>query len=66
MVILARSLCNVNRDTDINYIREKFDIGVRSMRAFEKEIAVHRDYFVNNEQDVRVCVQNVLDAMENK
>lgn len=66
MVILSRSFCNVNRDTDINYIREKFDIGVRSMRAFEKEIAVHRDYFVNNEQDVRKFVQKVLDAMEDK
>ncbi len=64
MVILSRSFCNVNKDTDLNYIREKFEIGVRSMRAFENEIAIHSRYFEENEEAVAECVAQIVHEIE--
>lgn len=64
MVILSRSFCNVNKDTDLNYIREKFEIGVRSMRAFENEIAIHSRYFEENEEAVAECVTRIVEQIE--
>ena len=61
MVILSRSFCNVNKDTDINYIREKFDIGVRCMRAFENEIEVHSRYFKENEDIITRYVNEIIE-----
>lgn len=63
MVILSRSFCNVNKGQDMDYIREKFDIGVRSMRAFETEIAIHSRYFEDNEKDLSKCVRTIVDQM---
>ena len=64
MVILSRSFCNVNNDTDLNYIKEKFEIGVRSMRAFENEIAIHSRYFEENEESVANCVAQIVQQIE--
>lgn len=64
MVILSRSFCNVNKDTDLNYIREKFEIGVRSMRAFENEIAIHSRYFEENEETIAQGVEAIVDQIE--
>lgn len=64
MVILSRSFCNVNKDTDLNYIREKFEIGVRSMRAFENEIAIHSRYFEENIQAVAESVTEIVRQIE--
>lgn len=52
MVILSRSFCNVGDGTDLDYVREKFETGVRTIRAFEAEMAVHSDYFRRNEREV--------------
>ena len=60
MVILSRTFCNVNKDIDINYIREKFDIGVKSMRAFENEIAIHSRYFDDNVKAVSEIVSEIV------
>lgn len=64
MVILSRSFCNVNRDSDLNYIRERFEVGVRSMRAFEKEIAVHSRYFDENTRALAACVAEIAEQIE--
>lgn len=64
MVILSRSFCNVNKDSDLNYIREKFEIGVQSMRVFEKEISIHSRYFEENEQAVAECVAEIVRQIE--
>lgn len=64
MVILSRSFCNVSETTDLNYIREKFEIGIRSMRAFENEIAVHSRYFEENEKIVAKCVEGIVKQIE--
>ena len=65
MVILSRSFCNVNKDTDLNYIREKFEIGVRSMRAFENEIAIHSRYFEENVEAVACYVAQIVQQIQN-
>lgn len=64
MVILSRSFCNVNKDTDLHYIREKFEIGVRSLRAFENEIAIHSRYFEENEETVAKCVAEIVEKIK--
>lgn len=64
MVILSRSFCNVNKDTDLNYIREKFEIGVRSLRAFENEIAFHSRYFEENEEIITKCVAGIVEQIK--
>ena len=64
MVILSRSFCNVNKNTDINDIREKFEIGVRSIRAFENEIAIHSRYFEENEKAVAECVEGIVEQIK--
>lgn len=63
MVILSRSFCNLNVETDMRYIREKFDIGIRSMRSFEKEIAIHSHYFEENERNVAEHVAMIVDQI---
>lgn len=60
MVILSRSFCNINKNTDLNYIKEKFEIGIRSMRAFEREIAIHSKYFEDNEVAITQCVNKIV------
>lgn len=64
MVILSRSFCNVNKDTDLHYIKEKFEIGVRSMRAFESEIAIHSRYFEENKETVAECVAKIVEKIK--
>ena len=64
MVILSRSFCNVNKGKNFDYIREKFEIGIRSMRAFEKEIAVHSRYFEENETFIVETVQGIVSRIK--
>ncbi len=66
MVILSRSFCNVNKGIDIDYIKEKFEMGIRSMRAFEREIEIHSSYFKINENEVANCVAKIVSVMEQK
>lgn len=64
MVILSRSFCDAQKVRDLDYIKEKFETGVRSMRSFEKEIAVHSRYFEENEQLVGACVSAIVNKIE--
>jgi len=48
MVILSRAFLNTSVVTNPEVIREKFETGVRILRAFEKEAAVHSNYFEEN------------------
>lgn len=61
MVILSRSFCNVNEDSNLNYIKEKFEIGVRSMRAFEREIEIHSKYFTDNQELISKHVKDIVE-----
>ncbi len=60
MVILSRSFCNCVKVNDLEAIREKFTTGLRTMRAFEEEIAAHSDYFSRNTAHVHECVDEIL------
>ena len=60
MVILSRSFCNSAKVTDLDTIREHFTTGIRTMRAFEEEIAIHSSYFTRNRAFVGHCVQDIL------
>lgn len=57
--ILSRSFCNTGETTDLEMIRTTFMNGVREIRAFEKTVAVHSDFFVNNMQEVKRAVQEI-------
>ena len=46
--------------TDLDTIREHFTTGIRTMRAFEEEIAIHSSYFTRNRAFVGHCVQDIL------
>ncbi len=60
MVILSRSFCNSSQIHDLEALREKFTTGIRTMRTFEEEIAVHSDYFTRNQAFVGKCVRDIL------
>lgn len=60
MVILSRSFCNSSQINDLEVLREKFTTGIRTMRAFENEIAVHSSYFNENRDFVNRCVHEIL------
>lgn len=63
MVILSRSFCDVSRTRDLDAIRERFDTGIRTIRAFEQEISVHSDYFRRNEREVARNVEEITQAI---
>ena len=59
-VILSRSFCNYERISDLKAIEEKFNVGIRSLRSFEKEIELHSRYFEENEEFVKKCISEVI------
>lgn len=60
MVILSRSFCNVKEDSDLTDVKEKFETGVGCIRAFEKEILLHSQYFEENRKFVKNCVDKIV------
>ena len=60
MVILSRSFCDCTKITDLNTIREKFTTGIRTLRSFEAEIAIHSEYFYRNITQIREIVNQIL------
>lgn len=43
--ILSRSFCNVNKIEHMGVISSTFVNGIREIREYEKEVAIHRDFF---------------------
>ena len=66
MVILSRSFCKVNDDTDISYIKARFETGIRIMRAFENEIAIHSRYFEENKEVLDESVSRIVKQIKNE
>ena len=60
MVILSRSFCEINDNTKLSYIKEKFDVGIKCIRAFEKEISSHCTYFTENQKYIADCVEKII------
>lgn len=61
--ILSRSFCNVNKIEHMGIISTTFVNGMREIREYEKKVAVHRDFFENNMEEVKQGVQAVLENM---
>lgn len=62
-VILSRSFCNYEKINDLDRINEIFTSGIRCMRAFEKEIQIHSDYFYKNIYDLNDGVLHIVNAI---
>lgn len=62
-VILSRSFCNYEKINDLGRINEIFTSGIRCMRAFEKEIQIHSDYFYENVYDLNDGVLDIVNAI---
>lgn len=60
-VILSRSFCNYEKISDTNAVKDIFERGVRTMRAFEDEIEVHSRYFDNNTAYIKSCVNLIVE-----
>ena len=66
MVILSRSFCRIDKETDMNTIRNTFDAGVRAIREFENEIVGKRDFYEENKKRVADCVSVIVQQMVKK
>lgn len=58
-VILSRSFCDTEKIKHMGIISETFINGVREIRNFEKEVSVHRDFFLKNEIEVQEIVRKI-------
>jgi len=65
MVILSRSFCKIDKDTDLSIIRHTFDVGVCALRTLEKEIA-DRNEFNDNVKRVADCVSKIVQSIRTK
>jgi hypothetical protein len=50
--ILSRSFCNTDTIKHMGIISETFVNGVREIRSFEKKVAVHSDFFIDNMKEI--------------
>lgn len=62
--ILSRSFCNVNKIEHMGVISSTFVNGIREIREYERKVAVYRDFFQNNIEDMKKIVANVLRNIE--
>lgn len=63
-VILSRSFCDTNKIKHMGVISSTFVNGIRKIREYEEEVAIYRDFFQNNIEDVKKGVANVLRDIE--
>lgn len=63
-VILSRSFCDVNKIEHMGVISSTFVNGIREIREYEKEVAIHRDFFKNNIEDVKNGVASILEKIK--
>lgn len=59
-VILSRSFCNTNQISHFGQISKIFVDGVRKIREYEDEVAVHREFFKKNSMEIIRGVQAAL------
>ncbi len=67
-VILSRAFCDVAKETDFEVIKEKFNTGVRDIRAFEKEIVSTwtDEIYTNNKAKTKECVEQIVQIINSK
>lgn len=59
-VILSRSFCNTDEISDLEEVKKIFDDGLKQMREYEKEIAVHSEFFYSNIERVNDAVNQII------
>lgn len=59
-VILSRSFCDVNKVKHLGNISLTFINGIKEIREYEKKVAVYKDFFTNNTEEVKKDVEQVL------
>lgn len=62
-VILSRSFCNTNTVKHMGKISMQFIDGIRKIREYEKNVAIHSEFFEKNIEDVKMGVDAVLETM---
>ena len=58
-VILSRSFCNYEKINNLSLVKEKFSVGIKCIRSFEKEIELHSRYFEENAKFVKRCISEI-------
>lgn len=59
-VILSRSFCDVNKVKHLGNISLTFINGIKEIREYEEKIAVYKDFFTDNIEEVKKGVEQVL------
>lgn len=59
--ILSRSFCNANEISHMGVISNTFVNGINSIRDFEKTVAIHSDFFINNQREVINAVVEIVE-----
>lgn len=62
-VILSRSFCNINKIKHMGKISATFVDGIKEIREYEKTVAIHRDFFRKNIEEVQQGVKAVLEKI---
>lgn len=61
-VILSRSFCNISKMSDMEKVKEVFEVGVSDIRNYEKECENATD-FEENKAAVRVAVAKIVEEL---
>ncbi len=67
-VILSRAFCDIAKETDIEAVKDKFNTGVRDIRAFEKEILStwNDGTYSENKAKTKECVDEIVEIIKSK
>lgn len=60
--ILSRSFCNTDKITDIEEVRRVFTTGMAEIRALERDVQAHLDYFRSNTAKVNEAVDKIINS----
>ena len=67
MAILSRSFCDANVTEDPEDVREEFIVGVKNIRAYEKQIASYsKEQFDANSVELQDKVEQIVEAIKRR
>lgn len=58
--ILSRSFCNTDIVTDLEEVKAVFNTGLKEIRALERDVQAHLDYFRNNTAKVNEAIEKII------
>lgn len=58
--ILSRSFCNVNHISHMGVISNTFVNGIHEIREYEKTVAVHSNYFMENSKKIKDTIELIV------